>query len=334
MSIRKGYLGPIVVAFALSLLPLAALTASNFGQGAPDFPLGAFSDGNHYRVSDFKGKVLVLFFYETACPKCRGTIPERNKLVEKYKDQPVKFIAVGAHEALPSVMDYIQGTRLVMPTFADPFSVMEKRYGESISLSNITQFKVIAPDGKVVGLEASESAMKRGLENAQWTFKKADYDPGLSKVLDLLEWNQYEAGMKALAPLRTSSAKKPLAESAGKLYDVMKAEGQKWKELADTETEKNPIHAYDLYTRITACFPKDDLAKSVEAPLKKLTADPAVKDELEARKMYAQLDAALQRATLAQKNDVIGFCKKITAKYPKTPTGEKVDAYLKELTAK
>lgn len=35
-----------------------------FGETAPDFPPGVFTDGNQYRLSDFKGKVVFLYFYE------------------------------------------------------------------------------------------------------------------------------------------------------------------------------------------------------------------------------------------------------------------------------
>lgn len=34
------------------------------GQTAPDFPPGQFSDGNYYQLSDLRGKVVVLYFYE------------------------------------------------------------------------------------------------------------------------------------------------------------------------------------------------------------------------------------------------------------------------------
>lgn len=35
-----------------------------FAQTAADFPPGPFTDGGQYQLSDFKGKVLVLYFFE------------------------------------------------------------------------------------------------------------------------------------------------------------------------------------------------------------------------------------------------------------------------------
>src|SRR4051812_14254375 len=79
------------------------LAQGRFGQEAPDFPPGLFSDGRHYSLSDFRGKVVVLFFYESRCPRCKGSIPERNEVVRRFKDRPVQFFAVGASDPLDEV---------------------------------------------------------------------------------------------------------------------------------------------------------------------------------------------------------------------------------------
>src|SRR5688500_5699843 len=68
----------------------------DFGEAAPDFPPGVFNDGQRYSLSDFEGKVVVLFFYEKDCPSCRKKIPERNAIVQQYQGKPVRFFAVAA----------------------------------------------------------------------------------------------------------------------------------------------------------------------------------------------------------------------------------------------
>ncbi len=42
-----------------------AAEAQTKGKVAADFPPGAFTDGGHYKLSDFKGKVLALYFFES-----------------------------------------------------------------------------------------------------------------------------------------------------------------------------------------------------------------------------------------------------------------------------
>src|SRR5438045_2169477 len=68
------------------------------GKNEPrDFPPGAFSDGNTYRLADLKGKVVVLHFFEPQCPVCRAAAPEKNELVKSLAGQPVKFLAIGVN---------------------------------------------------------------------------------------------------------------------------------------------------------------------------------------------------------------------------------------------
>jgi hypothetical protein len=52
---------------ACGLLLVAAAPAQaqgKVGQAAPDFPPGAFTDSGSYRLSDLRGKIVVLYFFE------------------------------------------------------------------------------------------------------------------------------------------------------------------------------------------------------------------------------------------------------------------------------
>ena len=61
----KGFLrGASLAALVLAASCVPAFAAGNYGEEAAEFPPGAFNDGGRYQVSDFKGKVLVLYFYE------------------------------------------------------------------------------------------------------------------------------------------------------------------------------------------------------------------------------------------------------------------------------
>lgn len=313
-----------LLASALALTALAPLAhaAGKFGDKAPDFPPGVFSDGGHYQLSDFEGKLVVLFFFESECPRCKGTIPQRNAVVEQFKDKPVKFIAVGPHNSLNDVKAYIAETKLVMPVYADSLNIMESMYDQTISLNNIYQFRVVGPDGNVVGYQMTPEEISKALEHVKWKYKGGDWDPRLNAIVELLEWNRYEQGLAQLRPLRKASSKS-LADSAEKLYQAALAEGQKWKAKADKLSDGKPVEAYDLYTKVATAFAGDELAKSVAEPLKALKTSKAVTDELAARQMYAQLYTAVPRAKFQQRDQVAQFCANIAAKYPGTPTAEK-----------
>jgi thiol-disulfide isomerase/thioredoxin len=58
------------------------------GTQAPDFALTDL-DGNAFRLSDFKDKVVVLDFMATWCGPCKQQIPHLRAIWEKYRDRVV-----------------------------------------------------------------------------------------------------------------------------------------------------------------------------------------------------------------------------------------------------
>lgn len=321
----------VLSVFALAALPLSALAQGKAGQPAPDFPPGQFNDGQQYKLSDFEGKVVVLFFYEKDCPSCRGKIPARNAVVNQYKGKPVRFFAVAAGDTLQQAKAYVGGTKLAMPVFADPLSLMERRYGQTISLQNIWQFRVIGPDGKVSGYRMEPEEIDKALEKVELKYNPDDFHAKVRPAVEQFEWNQYPAGMRTLKGLLKHKDKE-VVDSATKLMEAVKAEGEKWLSDAEAAAVEDPVKAYDLYAATAGAFgPADDLGKTANDGLKKLKADEKVKAELDARKMYDRMINAMGMATAKQKPEVAKFAESIVKKYPDTPTAKKAEELKQEL---
>jgi peroxiredoxin len=318
---------------ALLVLTNLAHAQGKFGEVAPDFPAGAFNDGNRYQLSDYAGKVVVLFFFEKDCPRCRGTIPDRNAIVKQYQGKPVKFFAVAAGDTLAQAKLYAGGTKLAMPVFADPLSLMERRYGQTISLQNIWQFRVIGPDGKIAGYGMKPEDIDKALAKVELKYNPDDYHAKVRPAVELFEWNQYPAGMKSVKSLLKHKDKE-VADSAAKLMEAVKAEADGWMSEAENTSDAEPVKAYDLYTKVATVFgTTDPLGTKAAGAAKKLKASEAVKKELDARKMYDKVLNAMAMVTPKQKADVGRFAGDIAKKYPDTPTGKKAEALQKELGA-
>lgn len=64
---------------------------------APDFSLTSFNK-NEIKLSNYRGKVVILDFWATWCPPCRAEIPHFIELYKKYKEQGLVIIGMAIDE--------------------------------------------------------------------------------------------------------------------------------------------------------------------------------------------------------------------------------------------
>src|ERR1700722_4662612 len=64
------------------------------GQLAPEID-GEDLDGKNFKLSEYKGKVVLLDFWGMWCPPCRAFLPHGKQIVQQYKGRP--FVALGVN---------------------------------------------------------------------------------------------------------------------------------------------------------------------------------------------------------------------------------------------
>jgi peroxiredoxin len=68
------------------------------GNLAPDFELTTL-DGKQVRLSDYRGKKVILNFWATWCPPCKEEVPDLEKFYSTYKDKGIVILGVNLTQA-------------------------------------------------------------------------------------------------------------------------------------------------------------------------------------------------------------------------------------------
>lgn len=92
--------------------------AANLGQPAPDFALKT-PDGQTIRLSDLKGRPVLVNFWATWCAPCAIEMPALEETYRKYKDQGLVVLGVNQAETPDKVSQYMRERGLTFPTVLD-----------------------------------------------------------------------------------------------------------------------------------------------------------------------------------------------------------------------
>lgn len=148
---------------------LAVLTILFFAFGCvaqkPQAPLVRAVDitGKAFNSGESKGKVIIYNFWYIGCPPCMEEIPKLNKIVEKYKDKDVVFIAMATNkksELTPFLKKHPFEYRIV----SDAAPLMLGSYGERDSNGTLN---LKFPTHVIVGKDGLVESKTTGLKGVE-----------------------------------------------------------------------------------------------------------------------------------------------------------------------
>lgn len=101
------------------------------GETAPDFELTTL-DGETARLSDYKGKKVILNFWASWCPPCRAEMPDMQKYYEDQADEEnVEILAVNLtteDRGMDKITAFIEEFNLTFPVPMDSEGDIGKLY--------------------------------------------------------------------------------------------------------------------------------------------------------------------------------------------------------------
>ncbi len=88
---------------------LKAIRTLSVGKTAPDVAATTL-DGKKVKLSDYKGKVVVVDIWATWCGPCRAMIPHERELVKKLEGKPFTLISVSADDKKDTLEEFLKET--------------------------------------------------------------------------------------------------------------------------------------------------------------------------------------------------------------------------------
>jgi cytochrome c biogenesis protein CcmG/thiol:disulfide interchange protein DsbE len=148
---------------------------------APDFQLTLF-DGSFVRLSDYRGKAVVLNFWASWCIPCREEAPLLEAAWRALKDRDVVFLGVNIQDSEEAATAFIREFGLSFPNGRDAAAKIAIDYG----VYGIPETFFIDRQGritaKVIGPLGPETLVARARDALQGIASAEERRPGYQSV--------------------------------------------------------------------------------------------------------------------------------------------------------
>ena len=140
----KGIARRLAVASLGAVLLTGAVGAELAGEPAPDFVLKSVA-GQNYRLSEFRGQVVLLSFWASWCGECRSQREELAGLYQRYAGSGLEMLSISLDRDFATVSDAAQSIKAGFPTLHDVGGAV----GEHYAVDRMPYVVLIDQDGIV-----------------------------------------------------------------------------------------------------------------------------------------------------------------------------------------
>jgi thiol-disulfide isomerase/thioredoxin len=112
-------------------------------------------DGQQVDLSQMRGKVVLIDFWATWCPPCRGEVPNVVAAYNKYHDQGFEIIGISLDQDKDTLLNFTKQNGMVWPQFFDGQG-WHNEISSKFGIDSIPAMWLVGKDGKVVTTDGRE----------------------------------------------------------------------------------------------------------------------------------------------------------------------------------
>jgi thiol-disulfide isomerase/thioredoxin len=105
-------------------------------------------DGKTFKLSDYRGKVVLLDFWATWCGPCVGEVPHMLEVYEKYHKQGFEIVGISLDNDKDVLVSFLKDKGITWPQSYDGLG-WETKYVKQFKINGIPTMWLIGKDGKV-----------------------------------------------------------------------------------------------------------------------------------------------------------------------------------------
>ena len=133
------------------------------GMEAPEIAMSD-PDGNTRRLSDLRGKVVLIDFWASWCGPCRRENPNVVKLYQKYHDQGFEIFSVSLDKDGNAWRNAIKADGLTWPNHVSDLQYWQSTAGRLYGISSIPATVLVDREGKIIARNLRGADLDRKLK--------------------------------------------------------------------------------------------------------------------------------------------------------------------------
>lgn len=141
-------------------------TGNKIGEAAPDFTLKT-TDGQEIKLSDYRGKNIILNFWATWCGPCRFEMPAFQAIHEKWAKEGVVLLAINTQDGAANALSYAESNNF---TFVMPVDVPGK-VAELYGVRGLPTSFIIDSEGIIKSVKIGPFISTEEIEQNMSSFK-------------------------------------------------------------------------------------------------------------------------------------------------------------------